>query len=75
MVALPNCCGCASLQTGTRIIGALDLVASIILLVFSIPFLAGSTAFIGLGEELQDIDRQAISASGSYDDGDDVMMI
>ena len=43
MVALPNCCGCASLQTGTRIIGALDLVASIILLVFSIPFLAGST--------------------------------
>jgi len=64
MVALPNCCGCASLQTGTRIIGALDLVASIILLVFSIPFLAESTAFIGLVEELRDIDRQAISSSG-----------
>jgi len=64
MVALPNCCGCASLQTGTRIIGALDLVASIILLVFSIPFLAESTAFIGLVEELDDIDRQAISSSG-----------
>ena len=43
MVALPNCCGCASLQTGTRIIGALDLVASIILLVFSIFVMAGST--------------------------------
>ena len=46
MVALPkllNCCACASLKTGTLIIGSLGLVGSVILLLFFIGFMAGST--------------------------------
>ena len=46
MVALPkllNCCACASLKTGTLIIGSLNLVASIIFFFASIGFMAGST--------------------------------
>jgi len=67
MVALPkllNCCACASLKTGTLIIGSLGLVGSVILLLFFIGFMAGSTALIDLVEQLSE---QAISSSGSYD--------
>ena len=45
MVALPkllNCCACASLKTGTLVIGSLGVVSSIILLFASIGFMAGS---------------------------------
>ena len=82
MVALPkllNCCACASLKTGTLIIGSLGLVTSVILILASIGFMAGP----GLVEQLLDqstpgwsqgIDRQAIS-SGSYDDEDDVLLL
>ena len=40
---LPNCCACASLKTGTLIIGSLNLVASVIGILASIGFMAGST--------------------------------
>lgn len=45
---LPNCCAreereCASLKTGTLIIGFLSLVASVISILASISFMAGST--------------------------------
>jgi len=63
MVALPkllNCCACASLKTGTLIIGSLGLVGSVILLLFFIGIMAGSTALIGLVEQLSE---QAISSS------------
>ena len=46
MVALPkllNCCVCASLKTGTLVIGSLNLVTSIIFFLASIGFMAGST--------------------------------
>ena len=46
MVALPKlqkCFGCASLRTGTLIIGALSLVSSLIGILASIGFMAGST--------------------------------
>ena len=46
MVALPklqNFCGCTSLKTGTLIIGSLNLVASVIGILASIGFMAGST--------------------------------
>jgi len=57
MVALPkllNCCACASLKTGTLIIGSLGVVSSVILLLVSISFMAGSTALFGLVEQLLD---------------------
>jgi len=46
MVALPKlqkCFGCASLRTGTLIIGALSLVSSLVGILASIGFMAGST--------------------------------
>ena len=39
---LPNCCACASLKTGTLIIGSLNLVASVIGILASIGCMAGS---------------------------------
>jgi hypothetical protein len=68
---LPNCCACASLKTGTLIIGSLNLVASVIGILASIGFMAGSTALIDVVEQMldqgapgwrEDIDRQAISS-------------
>jgi len=67
MVALPkllNCCACASLKTGTLIIGSLGVVASVILLIVSISFMAGSTALIGLWVE-DPMDQEAISSEQS----------
>jgi len=71
MVALPKlqkCFGCASLRTGTLIIGALSLVSSLVGILASISFMAGilpgSTALIDLVVQLLDHlpDRQFISA-------------
>jgi len=72
MVALPkllSCCACASLKTGTLVIGSLGVVSSIILLLASIGFMAGSQAFIGLVVQLMDqsspgqnFDQQTISS-------------
>merc|ERR1712110_517158 len=71
MVALPkllNCCVCASLKTGTLIIGSLGLVTSVILILASICFMAGPGLLV---EQLldqsdpgwrQDLDRQTISS-------------
>jgi len=57
MVALPKlqkCFGCASLRTGTLIIGALSLVSSLVGILASIGFLAGSTARVDLVVQLLD---------------------
>ena len=46
MIALPkllNFCGCASLKTGTMVIGALNLAVSVIGILASIVCMAGST--------------------------------
>ena len=40
---VPNCCACASLKTGTLIIGSLNLVASVVGILAAIGFMAGST--------------------------------
>jgi len=81
MVALPklaNCCACASLKTGTMVIGSLNLAASVIGIIASIGFMAGSTVLVDVVEKLldqsvpgwrEDIDRHAI-ASGDHEDGD-----
>ena len=52
MVALPrlsNFCCCTSLKTGTLIIGSLNLVASVISILASIGFMAGSAVSAGRG--------------------------
>jgi len=57
MVSLPklsNCCLYASLKTGTLIIGALNLVGSVICILATICLMAGSTAFIDLMEQQLD---------------------
>jgi len=68
---VPNCCACASLKTGTLIIGSLNLVASVIGLLIAIGFMAGSTALGDVAEQWldesvpgwrEDIDRQAIQS-------------
>merc|ERR1712107_611361 len=82
MVALPklaNCCACASLKTGTMVIGSLNLAASVIGIIASIGFMAGSTVLVDVVEKLldqsvpgwqEDIDRHAI-ASGIFIFGGD----
>ena len=57
MVALPKlqkCFGCASLRTGTLIIGALSLVSSLVGILASISFMAG----ILPGSMVSEIERQ-----------------
>jgi len=68
---VPNCCACASLKTGTLIIGSLNLVASVFGILASIGFMAGSTALVDLVVQMldqsapgwrEDIDREAIQS-------------
>jgi len=78
MVSLPklaNCCACISLKTGTLIIGALNLIGSLIFIPVSIALMAGTNAFVDqmrqmLGQSAH-YDRQTI-ASGDGDDDDGV---
>jgi len=54
MVALPkllNCCACASLKTGTLIIGSLGLVGSVILTLASIGFIASQQWVIDMVDQ------------------------
>ena len=39
---VPNCCACASLRTGSLVIGGINLSGCIIMLLCSIAMLAGS---------------------------------
>merc|ERR1719431_390540 len=54
MVSLPRvatCCACASLRTGSLIIGAINLAGCILMLLCSLALLAGSASFIQFLDE------------------------
>ena len=54
MVSLPRvdrCCACASLRTGSLIIGGVNLAGCILMLLCSLALLAGSASFIQFLDE------------------------
>ena len=57
MVWLPrlaDCCACASLRTGTLLIGGLNLAACIIMMLVSFTLMAGSSAIVTTMAEILD---------------------
>ena len=74
MRKLPNCCACISLKTGTLIIGSLSLVASVILTLASIGFIASQQWVINMMDQTdpgwrEGLDMQTVSSGA--DDHDD----